>query len=58
MGDSRQVYNGYLIWRDAFRWVVRTEAGGQVRFGTLKAARAYVDRNPRPLEKGVALDNH
>ena len=53
MADSGQVYKGYFIWRDAFRWIVRTtsrgdQAGEQTaRFGTLAAAKAYIDRNPR-----------
>ena len=53
MATGGQVYKGYLIWRDATRWVLRMDPWGDqpgedtARFHTLKAAKAYVDRNPR-----------
>ena len=53
MADSGQVYKGYLIWRDTSRWVLRLDPWGDqpgedtARFLTLKAAKNYVDRNPR-----------
>jgi len=46
MGASGEVYKGYLIWRDTFRWVVNA-AHGPERFKTLRAAKAFIDRNPR-----------
>ena len=53
MATSGQVYKGYLIWRDATRWGLRMNPWGDqpgedtARFHTLKAAQAFVDRNPR-----------
>lgn len=58
---STHVYKGYLIWRDATRWVVRVPPWGDqsgeatARFHTFGGAKAYVDRNPRNQEEGLCL---
>jgi len=49
MATLGHVYRGHLIWRDAFRWIVRARDGSQARFKTLTAAKGYIDRNPRPV---------
>lgn len=47
---SKQRYKGYLIYRDERTWYVvgsDPTGGWSIRFRTLKAARAYVDKHPR-----------
>ena len=49
MTAPAEIYKGYTIWRDAFRWVVRSTSGPE-RFRSLKAAKAFIDRNPRDAD--------